>query len=136
MYGITLLKLVVVAQSHGGLVTTPPPAPPPLVPQAVAVAPSPVPVPPVLSPTPSLQVAGEVAPVQDPTTTTTTTTTTVPPIVTVSNVQCVVYDPTSQATFSPGPADANGSCAYLVSQYPADDTITPTQETATEQVNG
>lgn len=133
MYGITLLKLVVVAQSHGGLAITPPPTP---VPQVLTTAPSPVPVPTPAKVSSGLAPAAISVPVQDPSTTTTTTTTTVPPITTVSDVQCVVYDPTSQATFSPGPADTNGSCAYLVSQYPADDTITPTPETATVQTSG
>lgn len=132
MYGITLLKIIVVAQSHGGLAATPPPVPAPAVVQEAPVAAAPAP---VVAPAPA--VAGAPVVTQQPAAavvpapTTTTTSTTVPPVVTtdLSGLECVIVVPNGP-TYSPGPADSSGSCsAYTV---PDGATITPTNETGTE----
>jgi hypothetical protein len=134
MYGITLLKVLVVAQSHGGIAVTPPPAPVPAVTQAPAViaAPAPTPAPaPVVTSTPAPAIVQQPAVV--PATTTTTTSTTVPPVTStdLSGLECVITVPNGP-TYSPGPADTSGGCSAYADQVPTGATITPTQETGTE----
>lgn len=123
MYGITLLKVIIVAQSHG-LAT-----PPPVAPSAPAVVPAvsaPVQAPAVQAPAPT--------PAPDPVVDPAPTTNAVPvPVTVYSNLECVVVLPAPDyGTFSPGPADANGSCAAYWSTYPNAVSITPTQLTATQ----
>lgn len=97
---------------------TPPPPPPPVAVATTTTTTAPAPPPPTAQP---------VAPPPAPPANMTPT----PAGTVLSNVECVVVlGAPNDATFSPGPVGADGTCSAYWAQYPTAVSITPKSETA------